>query len=103
MLNVGQMLGISFGYLCECFCICLCVNGTQLQQERDELYKTFTENVQKVQHKGNLKSSLLELKLEGLTESVEKTQAQLFSVISASNMDQTAINGVTNKIEVHFL
>ncbi|KAI4830151.1 hypothetical protein KUCAC02_001802 [Chaenocephalus aceratus] len=72
---------------------------SKLQQERDELYKTFTENVQKVQHKGNLKSSLLELKLEGLTESVEKTQAQLFSVISASNMDQTAINGVTNKIE----
>ncbi|KAJ4946925.1 hypothetical protein JOQ06_008968 [Pogonophryne albipinna] len=72
---------------------------SKLQQERDELYKTFTENVQKVQHKVNLKSSLLELKLEGLTESVEKTQAQLFSVISASNMDQTAINGVTNKIE----
>ncbi|KAF3832586.1 hypothetical protein F7725_026251 [Dissostichus mawsoni] len=72
---------------------------SKLQKERDELYKTFTENVQKVQHKVNLKSSLLELKLEGLTESVEKTQAQLFSVISASNMDQTAINGVTNKIE----
>ncbi|XP_034052911.1 dynein regulatory complex subunit 4 isoform X2 [Gymnodraco acuticeps] len=72
---------------------------SKLQQERDELYKTFTENVQKVQHKVNLKSSLLELKLEGLTESVEKTQAQLFSVISASNMDQTAINGVSNKIE----
>ncbi|KAI9528401.1 hypothetical protein NQZ68_020226 [Dissostichus eleginoides] len=72
---------------------------SKLQQERDELYKTFTENVQKVQHKVNLKSSLLELKLEGLTESVEKTQAQLFSVISASNMDQTAINGVTNRIE----
>ncbi|KAK5935219.1 hypothetical protein CgunFtcFv8_020601 [Champsocephalus gunnari] len=72
---------------------------SKLQREKDELYKTFTENVQKVQHKGNLKSSLLELKLEGLTESVEKTQAQLFSVISASNMDQTAINGVTNKIE----
>ncbi|XP_010769151.1 growth arrest-specific protein 8-like [Notothenia coriiceps] len=72
---------------------------SKLQQERDELIKTFTENVQKVQHKVNLKSSLLELKLEGLIESVEKTQAQLFSVISASNMDQTAINGVTNKIE----
>ncbi|XP_063737582.1 dynein regulatory complex subunit 4-like [Eleginops maclovinus] len=72
---------------------------SKLQLERDELCKTFTENVQKVQQKVDLKSSLLELKLKSLTDSVEKTQAQLFYVISASNMDQTALNGVTHRVE----
>ncbi|XP_029318560.1 LOW QUALITY PROTEIN: dynein regulatory complex subunit 4 [Cottoperca gobio] len=72
---------------------------SKLQLERDELYKTFTQNIQKVQQKADLKNTLLEKKLNGLTAGVEKTQAQLFSVISASNMDQTALDGVTHKIE----
>lgn len=77
-----------------------CVHVTQLQLERDELYKTFTQNIQNVQHKAGMRSVLLERKLKALTDSLEKTQAQLCSVLSASNMDQTALGGVTNKIEV---
>ncbi|XP_070688286.1 dynein regulatory complex subunit 4-like [Pempheris klunzingeri] len=71
----------------------------ELQVERDELYKTFTENIQKVQHKTGVKSAQLERKLKAQTDSLEKTQALLHSVLSASNMDQTALEGVTNKIE----
>nr|XP_046241703.1 dynein regulatory complex subunit 4-like [Scatophagus argus] len=72
---------------------------SMLQMERDELYKTFAQNIQKVQHKAGVKIGLLERKLKALTDGVEKTQAQLSSVLSASNMDQTALRGVTNKIE----
>ncbi|XP_070760216.1 dynein regulatory complex subunit 4 [Enoplosus armatus] len=72
---------------------------SKLQLERDELYMTFTQNIQKVQHKAGLKGTLLERKLKALTDSLEKTQAQLSSVLSASNMDQTALGGITNKIE----
>lgn len=86
--------------ICFCVCTCSCVHVTQLQLERDELYKTFTQSIQKVQHKGDVKIVLLERELKALTDSLEKTQAQLCSVLSASNMDQTALGGVTNKIEV---
>ncbi len=74
----------------------------QLQLERDELYKTIPQNIQQVQQKADMKSDVLENKLKALTESLETTQAQLCSVLSASNMDQTALTGVTNKIEVQF-
>ncbi|XP_034724931.1 dynein regulatory complex subunit 4 [Etheostoma cragini] len=72
---------------------------SKLQLERDELYTTFTQNIQKVQHKADLKNTQLERKLKDLTDVLEKTQAQLFAVLSASNMDQTALDGVTKKIE----
>ncbi|XP_044058676.1 dynein regulatory complex subunit 4 [Siniperca chuatsi] len=72
---------------------------SKLQLERDELYMTFSQNIQKVQHKAGLKGILLERKLKVLTDSLEKTQAQLSSVLSASNVDQTALGGVTNRIE----
>lgn len=76
---------------------------TQLQLERDELYKTLTQNIQKVQHEGDVKLALLERRLKALVESLEKTQAQLCSVLSASNVDQTALAGVTNNVEVLFV
>uniref|UniRef100_A0A8C3AXX8 Dynein regulatory complex subunit 4 n=1 Tax=Cyclopterus lumpus TaxID=8103 RepID=A0A8C3AXX8_CYCLU len=72
-----------------------------LHLERDELEKTFTQNIQQVQDEGDWKSMQLERRLEGLIDSLEKTQAQLLSVLSASNMDQTALQGVTNKIETN--
>lgn len=72
----------------------------QLQLERDELYNTFSQNIEKVEHKASVKSMMLEKKLRALTDSLEKTQAQLHSVLSASNMDQTALSVVTNRIEV---
>lgn len=78
----------------------VCVHVTQLQLERDELHRTHTENIDKVQHKAGVKSMLLEKKLKVLTDSVEKTQAQLCAVLSASNMDQTALTGITDKIKV---
>ncbi|XP_035508478.1 dynein regulatory complex subunit 4 [Morone saxatilis] len=75
---------------------------SKLQLERDELYTTFTQNLQKTQHKAGVKSMLLERKLKSLTDSLEKTQAQLSSVLAASNMDHIALSGVTNKIEEKF-
>lgn len=71
-----------------------------MQLERDELYKAFTQNIQRVQEKGGMKTVLLEKKLKALTDSLEETQAQLSSVLSAPNMDQTALSGVTHQIEV---
>ncbi|XP_047436852.1 dynein regulatory complex subunit 4 [Mugil cephalus] len=72
---------------------------SKLQVERDELHKTFTENIQEVQDKADQKNLPLERKLQALVDNTEKTQAQLCSVLSASNMDQTALREITNKAE----
>ncbi|XP_068612743.1 dynein regulatory complex subunit 4 isoform X2 [Brachionichthys hirsutus] len=61
---------------------------SKMQQERDELYKTFTQTIQSVQDKEDKKSVLLERKLKALTDMLEKTQ--LDPVLSASSMDPTA-------------
>uniref|UniRef100_UPI0037E75C2D dynein regulatory complex subunit 4-like n=1 Tax=Semicossyphus pulcher TaxID=241346 RepID=UPI0037E75C2D len=72
---------------------------SKLQLERDELYKAFTQNVQEVQQKAGMRGELLGRQLSALTDRLEKTQAQLDSVLSASNMDQTALQGVMNQTE----
>ncbi|XP_062284312.1 dynein regulatory complex subunit 4 [Scomber scombrus] len=72
---------------------------SKLQLERDELYKTFTQNVQKVQQNVGLKIMQLEKSLKTVTDSLEKKQSQLSSVLSASNIDQTALCGITNRIK----
>ncbi|XP_031615430.1 dynein regulatory complex subunit 4 [Oreochromis aureus] len=74
---------------------------SELQLERDELRKAFTEIVEKAQHKGDIENMVLEKKLQALTESLEETEAQLSAVLSASNMDQTALSSVIKKTEAH--
>ncbi|XP_059211612.1 dynein regulatory complex subunit 4-like [Centropristis striata] len=75
---------------------------SELQLQRDELYKSFPQNIQKVQHLAGMKNTLLGRKLQGLTDGLENTQAQLSSVLSASNVDQTALSGITKKLEENF-
>uniref|UniRef100_A0A673AQ64 Dynein regulatory complex subunit 4 n=1 Tax=Sphaeramia orbicularis TaxID=375764 RepID=A0A673AQ64_9TELE len=72
----------------------------EIQQEGDELSKSFTRSFQKLQQKTDVKNIQLEKKLNSLTDTVEKTQTQLVSVLSAANVDQTAHRGIINKVEV---
>lgn len=74
---------------------------TQIQQEREELYKA--QSIQIVQQKVDTKIELLERRMKSITDSLEKKQAQLCSVLSAPNMDQTALAGVASEIEVPLL
>lgn len=68
--------------------------------ERDELYQKFAKAIQEVQQKSGFKNLLLERKLGTLTDTLEKKEAQLYVVLSASNMDPAALGGVTHKLEV---
>lgn len=72
----------------------------QTQDERDELYKKFVKAVHEVQQKSNFKNLLLEKKLGALADTLEKKEAQLNEVLSASNLDPTALTVVTRKLEV---
>lgn len=68
--------------------------------ERDDLYKKFVKAIHEVQQKSNFKNFLLEKKLGALADTLEKKEAQLNEVLSASNLDPTALTVVTRKLEV---
>uniref|UniRef100_A0A1I8FNN2 Dynein regulatory complex subunit 4 n=1 Tax=Macrostomum lignano TaxID=282301 RepID=A0A1I8FNN2_9PLAT len=71
----------------------------KLQEERDELYRKFEKAIHEVQQKSGLKNILLERKLGTLADTLEKKDAQLNEVLSASNLDPTALTVVTRKLE----
>lgn len=72
----------------------------QLEEQRDELQKTLNEKLQEVQQEGNEKILPLENELKTLTDRLEKTEAQIASVISASSADPAALDGVLKDVEV---
>jgi len=55
--------------------------------------------IHEVQQKTNFKNLLLEKKLTALADTLEKKEAQLNEVLSASNLDPTALTVVTRKLE----
>jgi len=71
----------------------------KVQVERDELYTRFVKSIHEVQQKSNFKNLLLEKKLSALADTLEKKEAQLNEVLSASNLDPTALTVVTRKLE----
>merc|ERR1739838_1105441 len=58
------------------------------EKERDDLYAKFVNAIHEVKQKSNFKNLLL-----------EKKEAQLNEVLSASNLDPTALTVVTKKLE----
>nr|XP_033798757.1 dynein regulatory complex subunit 4 isoform X2 [Geotrypetes seraphini] len=71
----------------------------KVQAERDELYAKFTKAIYEVQQKSGFKNLLLERKLTTLADTLEKKEAQLNEILSASNLDPTALSLVTCKLE----
>ncbi|XP_075795940.1 dynein regulatory complex subunit 4 [Pelodiscus sinensis] len=71
----------------------------KVQAERDELYQKFTKAISEVQQKTGFKNLLLERKLKALSNIVEKKEVQLNEVLSASNLDPSALTMVTRKLE----
>ncbi|CAF1389030.1 unnamed protein product [Adineta steineri] len=70
-----------------------------IQKERDDLYNKFIKAINEVQQKSSLKNLLLEKKLSTLADSLEKKEAQLNEVLSASNLDPASLSVVTRKLE----
>lgn len=73
-----------------------------MEQERDELLRRQTETFLDMQQKIGLKELLLERKMAALTEGVDKTEAQLYGSLSASNVDPTTAGSAANKLKVSF-
>lgn len=75
---------------------------TQLQLEKEQLYNSVMPTIEGTREKVGLRSTLLRRKLQDLTDSLEKSQAQLFTVLSVPNMDHTVLSEIANKSEVMF-
>ncbi|NXD74616.1 DRC4 protein, partial [Eolophus roseicapillus] len=73
--------------------------GEQVQVERDELYQKFTKAIHEVQQKTGFKNLLLERKLTGLLDILEKKEVELSEVFAASKLDQGALTLVSHKLE----
>ncbi|XP_019391612.1 PREDICTED: growth arrest-specific protein 8 isoform X2 [Crocodylus porosus] len=72
---------------------------SKVQAERDELYRKFTQAIGEVQQKTGFKNLLLERKLQALAGLVEKKEVQLNEVLSAANLDPSALSLLTRKLE----
>ncbi|OXB65088.1 hypothetical protein ASZ78_008371 [Callipepla squamata] len=77
----------------------LCRVLEQVQAERDELYQKFTKAIIEVQQKSGFKNLLLERKLKGLLDVLEKKEVELSEVFAASNLDPSALSLVSRKLE----
>ncbi|XP_032051782.1 dynein regulatory complex subunit 4 [Aythya fuligula] len=72
---------------------------SKVQAERDELYQKFTKAINEVQQKTGFKNLLLERKLKGLLDVLEKKEVELSEVFAASNLDPGALSLVSQKLE----
>ena len=71
----------------------------KVEKERDELYGKFERAIFEVQQKSGLKNLVLERKLEAVGDALEKKEAQLGEVLSASNLDPGTLAQVTRKLD----
>ncbi|XP_065601406.1 dynein regulatory complex subunit 4 isoform X5 [Cyrtonyx montezumae] len=72
---------------------------SKVQAERDELYQKFTKAINEVQQKTGFKNLLLERKLKGLLDVLEKKEVELSEVFAASSLDPSALSFVSRKLE----
>uniref|UniRef100_A0A8C2TT41 Dynein regulatory complex subunit 4 n=1 Tax=Coturnix japonica TaxID=93934 RepID=A0A8C2TT41_COTJA len=72
---------------------------SKVQAERDELYQKFTKAIHEVQQKTGFKNLLLERKLKGLLDVLEKKEVELSEVFAASKLDPGALSLVSQKLE----
>ncbi|XP_005052290.1 PREDICTED: growth arrest-specific protein 8 isoform X1 [Ficedula albicollis] len=72
---------------------------SKVQEERDQLYQKFTRAINEVQQKSGFKNLLLERKLQGLVDLLEKKEVELNEVLAASNLDPSALSLVSHKLE----
>ncbi|NXO03423.1 DRC4 protein, partial [Rhinopomastus cyanomelas] len=72
---------------------------SKVQEERDELYQKFTEAIQEVQQKTGFKNLLLERKLKGLLNVLERKEVELSEVLAASKLEPDAQSLLSHKLE----
>ncbi|KAF5833874.1 growth-arrest-specific micro-tubule binding-domain-containing protein [Dunaliella salina] len=71
----------------------------KVQSERDELYDKFESSIYEVAQKTGLKGTLLERRLEAMSEALEMKEAQLAEVLTAANLDPSTLQVINTRLE----
>ncbi|XP_014851266.1 PREDICTED: growth arrest-specific protein 8 [Poecilia mexicana] len=71
----------------------------KMQEERDELLRRQTQSILDVQQRSGLKKILLQRKLEALSQTLEKKEAQLSAALSVCSVEPTARSNAANKLQ----
>ncbi|XP_054882558.1 dynein regulatory complex subunit 4-like [Poeciliopsis prolifica] len=71
----------------------------KVQQERDELLRRQTQSILDVQQRSGLKKILLQRKLEALSQTLEKKEAQLSAALSVCSVEPTARSSAAYKLQ----
>ncbi|NXX13632.1 DRC4 protein, partial [Podargus strigoides] len=71
----------------------------KVQVERDDLYQNFTKAINEVQQKTGFKNLLLERKLRGLLDVLEKKEVELSEACAASSLGPDALSLISHKLE----
>ena len=66
---------------------------------RDKLYDAFERTVKDVQSKSDFKNLVLEQKLQGVRQNIERAGAQLGEVVQAAGIDPGELGGIQNSLE----
>uniref|UniRef100_A0A3B5PSS9 Dynein regulatory complex subunit 4 n=1 Tax=Xiphophorus maculatus TaxID=8083 RepID=A0A3B5PSS9_XIPMA len=72
----------------------------KVQQERDELLRRQTQSILDVQQRSGLKKILLQRKMEALSQTLEKKEAQLSAALSVCSVEPTARSNAALKLQV---
>ncbi|XP_032419080.1 dynein regulatory complex subunit 4 isoform X1 [Xiphophorus hellerii] len=71
----------------------------KVQQERDELLRRQTQSILDVQQRSGLKKILLQRKMEALSQTLEKKEAQLSAALSVCSVEPTARSNAAHKLQ----
>lgn len=64
---------------------------TQVERERDQLYSSFEESIQKVRQQSDFSNQALEQRLIAADSNVEKASIQVEEIITAANLDSNEV------------
>ena len=70
----------------------------QAVAERNDLHDTFERTVKEVQAKSDFKNLVLEQKLQGVGQNIEKADAQLNEVVAAAQIDPGELGAITESL-----
>jgi len=70
-----------------------------VETERNQLYDSFEHTIKSIQRRGDFKNLVLERKLEGMQDQLDKKQTQFHEVLTAANLDPAELSHVTQRLD----
>lgn len=71
---------------------------TKLEKERDELYNSFEDSIQRVQQQSEFHNQALESRLRFAETTAEKASAQIEEIVQAANLDSAEIGRIMSSL-----